>query len=283
MTAMMEAPLSESAADFLWLDLTRKCQLSCTHCYNDSGPTGDHGTMERHAWLKVLDQAANCGVRQVQFIGGEPTLHPDFVDLVDHALLLGLGVEVYSNLVHVSDRCWSLFRREGVSLAASYYSDQADEHNAVTGRRSHFRTRANIEKAVRLGVALRVGIIAEEGSDVSAVRAEVEALGVARVSVDRIRPFGRGGQEQEPDAADLCGQCGTGKAAIGPTGEVSPCVFSGWMGVGNVQNAPLGAILAGSAMSEANASIRSVARRGGCEPDTECSPGFPGSSCSPRN
>jgi MoaA/NifB/PqqE/SkfB family radical SAM enzyme len=86
-------------------------------------------------------------VRRVQLIGGEPTLHPDSLVLADRALSLGLRVEVYSNLVHVTDSWWALLLREGASLATSYCSDQADEHNAVTGRPSHARTLANIKKA----------------------------------------------------------------------------------------------------------------------------------------
>jgi len=75
---------------FLWLDLTRRCQLECTHCYNASGPNGTHGTMTREDWFGVLDQGARIGVRMIQLVGGEPTMHPDFGDLVDHALTLGL-------------------------------------------------------------------------------------------------------------------------------------------------------------------------------------------------
>lgn len=47
--------------------------------------------------------------------GGEPTMHPNFTDLVDHALTIGLHVEVYSNLVHVSNECWDVFRRKGLA------------------------------------------------------------------------------------------------------------------------------------------------------------------------
>ncbi|MFF9897428.1 radical SAM protein [Streptomyces longispororuber] len=146
----------------LWLDLTRKCQLQCTHCYNQSGPDGDHGTMDRESWLRVIQEAAELGVARVQLIGGEPTMHPHGVELVDHALNHGMEVEVFSNLVHVSDRWWGQLQRDGVSLATSYYSDRAGEHNAITGRPSHRLTRENIRKAVRLGVPPRVGIIATD-------------------------------------------------------------------------------------------------------------------------
>jgi MoaA/NifB/PqqE/SkfB family radical SAM enzyme len=260
---------------FLWLDLTRKCQLACVHCYNASGPDGTHGTMTREHWLAVLDQAAACDVRQVQLIGGEPTMHPHAAELVEHGLDLGLGVEVFSNLVHVTARWWKLFRRDGVTVATSYYSDLAAEHNAMTGRPSHARTRANIRTAIRLGVSLRVGIISGSDSQrVAEARAELESLGVTRIGVDHVRPFGRGADEREPDPGALCGRCGTGRAAIGPGGEVTPCVFSDWLAVGNVRESPLADILGGAEMAEANAVIRGAMRKGDCRPRSkeECRP-----------
>jgi MoaA/NifB/PqqE/SkfB family radical SAM enzyme len=267
----------------LWLDLSRKCQLSCAHCYNASGPDGDHGTMTMADWTDVLDQAAQVDVEKVQFIGGEPTLHPDFPVLVEHALDLGLDVEVYSNLVHVSERCWELFQRRHLSLATSYDSDTAGTHNAVTGRPSHARTRGNIERAVHLGIPIRVGVITDDPEIERAALRDLSALGVTRAGVDHVRPYGRAAHGS-PDPAGLCGGCGRGKAAIGPSGEVTPCVFSGWMGVGNVRETPLGTILAGDAMAKATVSIQAVTGASPwCRPDDEeCTPGFPGTECSPR-
>ncbi|MET4921667.1 radical SAM protein [Streptomyces sp. PSRA5] len=296
MTTIAETPTAETAPATprrLWLDLTRQCQLNCVHCYNASGPDGTHGTMTREDWVSVLDQAVNCGVHAVQFTGGEVTMHPDARDLIDHALNLGLKVEVFSNLVHVTDDWWNLLQRDGVTLATSYYSNQAAEHNAMTGRPSHGRTRANIAKAVRLGIPLRAGVIVGDKTQrADEAQRELAALGVTRVRVDHVRPFGRGGRNQAPDVANLCGRCGISRAAISPTGEVSPCVFSAWLGVGNVKDAPLATILDSPAIDRANVAIRS--ERDPCSPDSEddscapdnddeCSPGFPGSSCTPRN
>src|SRR6266567_7768494 len=118
---------------FLWLEVTGRCQLRCRHCYADSGPYGGHGSMTAADWLRVLDEAVGLGVRNVQFIGGEPTLHPDLPQLVRHALGRGLGVEVYSNLARpLSEKLWALFEMPGVSLATSYYSPDAHTHEAIT-------------------------------------------------------------------------------------------------------------------------------------------------------
>ena len=79
---------------FVWLEITGSCQLACVHCYAESGPTGTHGTMTGGDWRRVIDQAAALGVRLVQFIGGEPTMHPELPRLVDHALRKLGGIDL---------------------------------------------------------------------------------------------------------------------------------------------------------------------------------------------
>lgn len=285
MTTTQQAPTVQTRPRMLWLDLTRRCQLTCSHCYNDSGPTGGHGTMTAGDWTRVLDQAAACGVQRIQLIGGEPTLHPHAAELVDHALNLGLHVEIYTNLVAVSAAWWRTFKRAGVSLATSYYSHRADQHNAITGRPTHARTRANIQRAISVGVPIRVGIVdTGDGQRVDQARRDLQALGVTSIRVDRVRPFGRASGGQAPDASGLCGRCGDGKAAIGPDGTVTPCIMSTWMRVGSVHEEPLADILGGAALADATAAIRAAAQLGDtCEPDEECSPGTPLSGCNPKN
>ncbi|MCF2527048.1 radical SAM protein [Yinghuangia soli] len=301
MTVILEGPGRAPQGErrfrggLLELDLTRKCALNCTHCYNGSGPEGTHGEMTRADWLHAVEQAGHRGFTAVQLIGGEPTMHPDAPELVAHALTLGMTVEVFTNLVHVTPAWWALFRRPGVSLATSYYSADADAHNEVTRRPSHPRTEANIITALRHGIPLRVGLIRiNVDQDVNGAVAHLRDLGVTDVRVDDERPFGRAGGSTDP--AGLCGRCGDGRAAIGPNGDVSPCVMSAWLPVGNVRSAPLSATLDGDRMAEAIATIREA--RAGNEPlpppgpqpppppcspqDDECSPGTPLSTCNPR-
>ncbi|CAL2058974.1 MULTISPECIES: radical SAM/SPASM domain-containing protein [Streptomyces] len=299
MTVIADTPIISDG--FLWVDLTRKCQLDCGHCHNGSGPTGTHGTMTVEDWGRVLGEAVSAGVRHVQFTGGEVTMHPDAPTLIERARDLGLRVEVYSNMVHLTERWWTLLQQEGVSLATSYYGT-AEAHNAVTHRNSHARTRANIERAVKAGIPIRVSVIVPEPTQTGErAREQLKELGVTSVRVDHVRPFGRAAGGKEPGTGGLCGRCGDGRASVSPDGEVSPCVFSTWLGVGNVKDGSLRNILDGPAMARANATIRRGARLAigdpcgpytPCAPesqpqpkpdDEECSPGFPGSSCSPRN
>lgn len=243
-----------SSVAFLWLEITGRCQLTCVHCYAGSSPWGTHGSMTTADWERVIGEAANAGVHTVQFIGGEPTLHPHLGGLIDHALSHTLAVEVFTNLVHVTAALWETFSQPGVSLATSYYSTDAERHAAITGRPTHQRTRANIAKAVGAGIPIRAGII-DLGPEQYAERAfsELIELGVPAIGQDRVRGFGRAAQQGEKAATQLCGQCGLGSAAVSPNGTVWPCVMARWMPVGNVQQHSLGEIF--SALPGARADL----------------------------
>ncbi|MGH3823432.1 MAG: radical SAM protein [Pseudonocardiaceae bacterium] len=230
---------------FVWLEVTGKCQLRCTHCYAESGPSGTHGTMDTVDWLRVIDQAVGLGVTTVQFIGGEPTLHPRLKSLVEHSLRQGMSVEVFSNLVHITDDLWEVLSQPGVSLATSYYSDQPEQHAAITGRSSYARTKGNITKAIRRGIPLRAGVIdLGAGQRADHAQKELNDLGVFSVGYDLLRQVGRGVRDQQASAEQLCGHCADGVAAISPDGVVWPCVFARWLPIGNVLEDDLADILA---------------------------------------
>lgn len=276
-SAVIDAPTGV-VIDRLWAELTGRCQLECVHCYAGSGPGQGHGRMTAADWMGVVDDAARLGVSMVQFIGGEPTMHPQFPAILRHAVGVGIEVEVYSNLVHITDEVWELLRSPGASLAFSYYSADPKAHNAVTRRNSHPATRRNAVKALEYGIPLRAGIIDVGTGQAKSAEADLRALGIDRIAVDRIRAIGRGGGN---DPSELCGHCGKGVAAVGPDGDVWPCVFSRWVKVGNVLTQPLGEILTSRAMADAVAMLPAGSGRA-CDPNTECSPGAPPTSCRPR-
>ncbi|MBP2479431.1 MoaA/NifB/PqqE/SkfB family radical SAM enzyme [Crossiella equi] len=220
---------------FLWLYLTDKCQQRCTHCATGSSPEGTHGTMTTEDWHRVLTQAAESGVHRVQFVGGEPTLHPDLGPLINHALALNMSVEVFSNLVWIPERLWPVLERPGVSLATSYYSDDEGEHAGITGARTLARIRTNLAEARRRAIPVRAGVIDHGGPQrLAQARWELADLGVEEVAQTRVRELGRAAPDGRGCAAELCGACGDGVAAIGPDGEVRPCLFAKWVTAGHV-------------------------------------------------
>ncbi|WP_275463391.1 radical SAM protein [Streptomyces noursei] len=258
------------------LEITGTCNLRCSHCCTESSPQTPAGAMTPEDWHRAITDIAELGIPRVQFIGGEPTLSPLLPQYIDHALDRGLGVEVYSNLVHVRPSLWHAFSRDGVRLATSYYSDHADEHEQITkGRGSHARIRANIVEALRLGIPLRVGIVEViDKQRVAPAEAELRRLGVRVIHTDRMRKVGRAADTGAglPSTTELCGRCFRQRVSISPDGEVAGCILSRFLPAGNVRQQPLAEILNGDRWAEITTTI--PAPRAACPPDdsSDCDP-----------
>jgi MoaA/NifB/PqqE/SkfB family radical SAM enzyme len=266
----------------IWAEITGKCQLSCSHCYAGSGPGGTHGTMTPEDWQNLITQAAELGARHITFIGGEPTLHPDLPRLARHALALGLNAEIYSNLVHVTAETWELLELPGVSLAASWYTDDRAQHAAITGRDTWRQTRANFAEAARRGIPVRAGMVDGiiPGQRAANGERKLRALGVADIGRDHAREFGRGTLAAPGQA---CGQCGQGRAAVLPDGTVTPCPMTRWITAGSVRDTRLGTIIESMASMTATLPARDAAscNPDDCRPDTYCAPLCTPSACKP--
>ncbi|WP_187337470.1 MULTISPECIES: radical SAM/SPASM domain-containing protein [unclassified Streptomyces] len=237
------------------LEITKAEQHGHVHGQMLSVP---QGAMTSEDWRAVIIDAARLGITRVQLIGGEPTTHPQWRDFAELALSRGLRVEVYSHLFHVKQDWWALFTRTGVTLTTSYYSDDPDEHDSITGRNgSYVRTRTNIREAVTRGVTVRAGIVRVlDGQRVAEARAELTAMGVTDITTDRVRALGGGTPPgRTPSLDELCGHCTRGLAAILPDGDLVGCVLARNFPVGNVREHRLAELLAGREWAALSASI----------------------------
>ena len=74
------------------VDLTNRCNLTCPVCFANANAAGylyepDLGQV--HTMLKALRDERPVDTRVVQFSGGEPTLHPKFIEILSMARDMG--------------------------------------------------------------------------------------------------------------------------------------------------------------------------------------------------
>lgn len=224
--------VSNIPLNFLWLEITAHCNLTCSHCYASSGPANPlNGRMTISDWYRVLEEARELNCSNVQFIGGEVSIHPYLAPLIKKAADLDYKmIEVFTNGTEVTKSLVSLFKHHRVRTALSFYSENPKVHEAITGKVGSFgRTVKGISTLVTEGIEIRVGIIEmqQNSGGVHEARAYLERLGVTNIGEDRIRSVGRG--EEYPNVEptrQLCGQCWKGKLCVTPSGDCYPCVFS---------------------------------------------------------
>ena len=90
MTLTRTVAFSKNSANLFFHILT-KCNLKCRHCYINPAQHGDVvlplATIK--AWLEAFSPESES--KNLIFLGGEPTLHPDLPAAVKHARCLGFG------------------------------------------------------------------------------------------------------------------------------------------------------------------------------------------------
>jgi hypothetical protein len=73
-------PQRSTAPELVDIKITDYCPFACSYCYQDSTLEGKHAS---DGWLTALAyQLAGLNVFEVAIGGGEPTLHPKFVDIL---------------------------------------------------------------------------------------------------------------------------------------------------------------------------------------------------------
>lgn len=77
------------------LELTNRCNLRCRHCYDERHAAS--GQMDSSVIETVLREGRDCGIHEVVFTGGEPTLHPRFRDIVARCADGGYGYGFVTN------------------------------------------------------------------------------------------------------------------------------------------------------------------------------------------
>ena len=70
-----------SFADIAYIELTRRCNLRCMHCLNNSGTEVDDVIGFNKMKDLILD-FSNSGIQEIRFTGGEPLLYENLLEII---------------------------------------------------------------------------------------------------------------------------------------------------------------------------------------------------------
>ena len=97
----------QSGSVLAQIDLTNRCNMRCPICFANAGAAGYvcEPTYEQHvAHLQRLRDFRPIPCTAVQFTGGEPTIHPDFLRIVSKARSMGFShIQIATNGIRLAD------------------------------------------------------------------------------------------------------------------------------------------------------------------------------------
>src|SRR3989338_3743557 len=79
----------------IYFQITRYCNLECPTCFIKAGRDGAH--IPTYAIMDIAEFMGQNGLIEARLTGGEPTLHPDFFDILHKFQEEGIYVSVATN------------------------------------------------------------------------------------------------------------------------------------------------------------------------------------------
>ena len=169
------------------LELTARCNSRCVGCGNVFDRMLGH--MELDRWRMLLEKL-RPHIVSLRVTGGEPTLHPEFLDLIRFIDGLGVPFVLFSNgLWPARDRLLSLLlgcrHLDGVLI--SLHGRDAAMHQAFAGIDSFSRVTATIQQAALAGLNINTNSVLTRANhgDIAAIAELSRSLGASYAAFSR--------------------------------------------------------------------------------------------------
>ena len=160
----IKSPLSVS------IFLTEKCNQKCKFCYTNSGIVGEHISTDKAK--TIIDKCAEAEVFDINFTGGEPTLHPDFADIVKYAKDYDFTIGFTSNGQFNAKTTREIVKYiDGATISIHGFRDL---HDSLVNKKGSY------DKAIR-----NLEILSDEG-----VITQVDYT-LIKDNLDQLYPFGK--------------------------------------------------------------------------------------------
>lgn len=183
--------------------VTYRCNNKCLFCYagcGTGGCTSGIGTVKSELPAgeikKIITLFKNeARIPFFSFTGGEPLIRDDLELLIRHALKEKLSVNLITNAtLAVPARAKTLYKSGLRTAQVSIESDNADEHDRVTGRKGAFEeTLKGIASLIYAGIEVQTNTTVSRLNRDGAVRLPrfLKKIGISRFAMNLFIPTGR--------------------------------------------------------------------------------------------
>ena len=107
------------------LELTTFCNLKCKHCfYQNSNEFISNCFIKKEEAFRLIDKFKKNSINKLVLTGGEPTIHPDFIEIAKYAKVQIPKVTLCTNGVIKSEK----LKKEIINLDFNTYTISIDSH-----------------------------------------------------------------------------------------------------------------------------------------------------------
>ncbi|GAA2359581.1 mycofactocin radical SAM maturase [Saccharopolyspora halophila] len=173
---------------------TYACNLACEHCLSSSGRR-DPDELSTAEMKAVIDELQRMQVFYVNVGGGEPTVRPDFWELLDYAIDHQVGVKFSTNGFRIdAENARRLAATDYVDVQISLDGATREVNDAVRGPGSYDMAMSALRNLADAGmpeIKISVVMTSQNVDQLDDFKAIADHFG-AQLRITRLRPSGRG-------------------------------------------------------------------------------------------
>ncbi len=143
---------------YLFLEITRRCNLSCRHCGSDCSPFAGTPELTAESWMRIIDYIHDTFGRGVTFIitGGEPLVHPQLETIAKHITGRGMRWGMVTNGMALTGERMDRLIDAGIYSITVSYDGSAQPHNYLRGSdHAHARAASAVELIAHSSVPMK--------------------------------------------------------------------------------------------------------------------------------
>jgi Fe-coproporphyrin III synthase len=176
-------------------NVTKACNLSCTHCYSGSNAAQDKNELDTDEAKDVIDDLSSFGAPVVLFSGGEPLLRKDIFEIADYAKDKGLRVVFSTNGTLITEDVAERIKKIGVSYVGISIDGKEETNDYFRNGNGIFKNSMNgIKNCQKFGikVGLRFTIHKGNKNDIPEIFDLLEENKIQRICFYHLVYSGRG-------------------------------------------------------------------------------------------
>ena len=148
----------------LRISITSACNLNCIYC-NTQRKIDLKSVLSREDIVGIVEAGFNAGVRKISWTGGEPTVRPDFVEIVRATNKIGIKTQsITTNGILYSNIAQQLKDAGILKINFSLDTLNAEDYKKICGHDGFDKVIKSIEEATKLYERVKINCVVTKSS-----------------------------------------------------------------------------------------------------------------------
>ncbi|MCK8824447.1 putative heme d1 biosynthesis radical SAM protein NirJ1 [Fuchsiella alkaliacetigena] len=183
-------------------NMTRTCNLSCTHCYSDSENKSYDGELSTEEAKQFIDDLADFKVPVLLFSGGEPLIREDIFELAEYTAQKGIRPTISTNGTLITKEVAQRLKDIGVGYVGISLDGMPETNDKFRGKEGAFdRALEGMHNCLEIEqrVGLRFTINRHNFAELNDIFDLIEEEGIPRACFYHLVYSGRGSEMMKED------------------------------------------------------------------------------------